>query len=145
MLASLWLCGGGRVRNIQADIVSDSLNNKLNWDCLNIDKATALKVVTTYRNGTSGYILYDNKYCIQWGRYFRHGSIEFLLEFKDTSYDVHTQMLFLNSGTGYPNFNWIDGLDVYDLTTTGFTAGSFNGDDTYFDYERCWVACGYIK
>ena len=131
------------------DFVIDNLYNKMNIEESKYYISVS-PIVDIYVNGDSGYILHENGYCEQWGRYTVPGTIEFIKEFKDTDYNLHTQMLFHNYAADIysrPNYYWINGMSVYNLTTTGFTAGTFNNEETYYPnhYLRCWRACGYVE
>ena len=60
-------------------------------------------IKATYQNGDSGYIIWSNGYCEQWGRFSwsdnaRKGPIALLKTMKDTNYFVHTTTMSTSSG-----------------------------------------------
>ena len=106
-------------------------------------------IVESYVNGTSGYNVYSNGYCEQWGR---AGGIAlntwhfvyFLKEFKDPDYLLIGSCFDPSISTSYP-----DQLFAYrsPLQTTGFYGGIryLSGGTVYADRGFTWKACGYIK
>ena len=97
-------------------------------------------IVDTYVNGTSGYNVYSNKWCEQWGEtpavYLdAHQVITFLKPFANTDYYFNRSCL-INNSTG---------------TATGYFTGYFNKtstsvtiqSSTYTD-KTSWFASGYI-
>ena len=115
------------------------LNDKVDTDIYNA--TPRLAPVEYYVNGDSGYFIYSNGYCEQWGRYTTEGSVEFLVPFSDDGYAIYTQMLFENYGGDQVTFNWLHGISIYDLTPSGFTYGSFDGNNSV---PRGWRAYGFV-
>lgn len=104
---------------------TSALQGKLNKDHSNDEKPY---IVETYVNGTSGYNLYSNNYCEQWG-VATTTSVMLLKPYRDTNYNVSmTQM----SGSAYA------------AVLENITVNSFG----YGQYERVfnasWRASGYI-
>jgi hypothetical protein len=107
---------------------ASSLNNKLNADHSNDTKPY---VIQTYVNGTSGYRIWSDKYCEQWGQTTAN-SVTFLKPFENTNYSVTCTFFQANadlSKTGH--------LFPVSKTTTGMTR-SYNSSTVI------WEAKGYI-
>lgn len=96
-------------------------------------------IVETYQNGNSGYILYSNKFCQQWGKpkatINGEQTITFLKPFADTNY-VAFKNIGINSPQGTAGSNE---LCCYDFTTTTMKT-VVNTDHPY----SCWLAFGFI-
>lgn len=121
--------------DIQVDIdkIATDVNNKQ-------DKC--IHIIDTYVNGTSGYRIWSDGYCKQWG-YFDSGAtqynlktINFLKPFINTDYQVYITVY---------NEDYTDGgvsayhRDIHNKTTSSF--------QTYFDnniQRKMWEASGYL-
>ncbi|MBO7696263.1 MAG: hypothetical protein J6T10_26805 [Methanobrevibacter sp.] len=75
---------------------ASSLAGKLNADHTN-DTKPYLK--TTYVNGTSGYNIWSNGYCEQWGFLTADATVSFLKIFVDTNYYVLISNSYTSTGT----------------------------------------------
>lgn len=122
--------------SIQVDIdnIATDLNSKADIDLSNCTKP---HIVDTYVNGSSGYIVYSNKYCTQWG--ISDGNITFLKPFASTNYVITFGGIYHSNGSyvGYPI--------TQSKTASGMQIGySFPaaGVGTYGDIN--WQVCGYI-
>lgn len=98
-------------------------------------------VIETYVNGTSGYRIWSDGYCEQWGNIpftatggWTAGTITFLKPFKDTNYYIN--------GRG----NWSDrqssGFGLNSKTTTNFNVTV--AINTLTSENGAWIACGYL-
>lgn len=102
------------------------------------DLAEIYPVVKTYVNGTSGYRIWSDGYCVQWGRSTVNPdssvTITFLKPFMDTSYYANWISC---SGT---NTSGSGTRSADTLTTT--TMRLFNGQDVTMVAN--WQSCGYL-
>ena len=96
-------------------------------------------IVETYVNGTSGYRVYSDGYCEQWG-YSSAGNpvtVTFLKAFKDTNYAIYLGGTDPNPADGMASHCWTN------KTTTSF--GLWNRYGASATTSTCdWRACGYI-
>lgn len=94
-------------------------------------------LVESYVSNLSGYRLYSDGYCEQWGEYngsATTGTITLLKEYKDVeSYSIMTQVHFDASGYGYQ-------IGVFNKSINGFNWGSAGSN-----YKFNWQASGYIR
>lgn len=111
-----------------------ALQGKLNKDHSNDEKPY---IVETYVNGTSGYNLYSNGYCEQWGKTVRATTVNFLKAFKDTNYNIVTNC---DSSTGASV-----GSSANELTQSSFVANAYSNNQGFIGAIIFWYACGYIK
>lgn len=98
-------------------------------------------VIGTYVNGTSGYRIWSDGYCEQWGNIpftstggWASGTITFLKPFKDTNYYIN--------GRG----NWSDRQSC-DFGLNSKTTTNFNvtvAINTLTSENGAWIACGYL-
>ncbi|MBO5870200.1 MAG: hypothetical protein J6Q89_05565 [Clostridia bacterium] len=105
-----------------------------------LDKMSFPQITETYVNGTSGYIIWSNKFCIQWGRTTANGTITLLKSFIDTNYSVDGTPIGTN-GRGYA-------IRAYDLTKTSFALGGGYATNTGVStttHGFSWEAKGYIS
>ena len=121
---SLYFYVGETVQNanlIDAGRIGEQLANKQ-------DKC--IHIIDTYVNGTSGYRIWSDGYCEQWGR-MSGTSVTYLKQFKDTNYNLIMGYRDYNSIGAYgTNYSWTS-------STTGFTKGNAG---TPIE----WKACGYL-
>ena len=121
--------------DIQVDIdeIATDLNGKVNT----ADLAEVQCVVETYVNGKSGYRIYSDGYCVQWGDFggvfssWTTKTVTFLKPFKDINYTVFPTMGY-TSNSNFPA--------VSAKTTTTFTCSTYDSTGT-----ACWQASGYIE
>ena len=104
----------------------------------------AAYITETYVNGTSGYRLYSDKWCEQWG-YKTGGSntVTLLKEYKDTNYGVLAYVNIKTTGEAY-NFCW-SGTKTVSTFTIGGNGGTLN--DAWIIQTAgtiYWKAEGYI-
>lgn len=105
-------------------------------------------ITETYLNGGSGYIVYSNGYCEQWGLTNASAgssiTINYIKTFKDTNYFIAvTSRSNQNDTGGYGEEKiGINGASPYDfgLLTTGFRASTMNESITKY----AWKASGYL-
>ena len=111
------------------------------------DYSTAY-ITETYLNGGSGYIVYSNGYCEQWGLTNASAgssiTINYIKTFKDTNYFIAVTSRNNEHDTGgYQSTKiGISGNSPYDfgLLTTGFRASTVNESSTKF----AWKVSGYL-
>ena len=94
-------------------------------------------ITETYVNGKSGYRVWSDGYCEQWGDFggtfssWTAKTIIFLKPFKDTNYTVFPTI-------GYTTYSQFPAVSA--KTTTTFTCTTYDSTGT-----ACWQACGYIS
>ena len=119
-----------------AGLNAELFNNKLDRDHGN-DTKPYLKA--TYTNGTSGYRIWSDGYCEQWGRITATANgqktITFAKTFKDTNY-VAFKNIGINSSQSTAGSNE---LCCYNFTTTTMQTVA-NTNHLY----SCWKASGYL-
>lgn len=109
--------------------IADTNMVNLNW--LNLEEP-APQIIDTYVNGTSGYRIWSDGYCEQWGFSQAGVKIFFLKEFKDTNYNVSaTNNGVYNSGT--------IGLAYYNKTSNSIY---FTNNNNSFSVG--WRVAGYL-
>lgn len=112
----------------------------------NINAPSRGYLVQSYVNGTSGYRVWSDGYCEQWGRILisikQDVTVTFLKEFKNTDYAVsHTIERYSST-----NVNNTDDTTVLisSVSTTDIKFYSFDaGHDVYTTYTR-WKVSGYL-
>ena len=120
-----------------AGLNSELFNGKADVDTPSIQ---APYIKDTYENGTSGYRIWSDGYCEQWGKHGAIGQdstlvITLLKPYKDTNYMIFEMPYFTNNtdniraGCGYNN-----------KTTSSFTLLQ----DTFDDNGGNWFTCGYL-
>jgi len=119
-----------------AGITTAQLNNKIDIDHLN-DTKPYLK--ECYVNGTSGYNIWSNGYCEQWGRVNANvNTITFLKVFKDTNYQVYYAV-----SDGSPTDNALTNASWNNATTTSVMIyQGYNG--TAQTSPVNWKTSGYL-
>jgi hypothetical protein len=99
-------------------------------------------ITETYINGTSGYNLYANGYCEQWGKASiatnSSGQITFLKAFKDTNFNLSCAPSTDSKMTSTAVYVAYTGISTTGVTFY-VTANMGTGSSTI-----CWRACGYI-
>lgn len=102
--------------------------------------AETVHIIDTYENQRSGYIIYSNGYCEQWGYFaYTNVTVSLLKTYKNTDYNILFGKGFANNtNTRMPSVN------NNSITTNSFyVSGVFNntsGTDCYF----WWRTCGYL-
>jgi len=112
----------------------ETLSNKVNKsDCKQV-----YPVIEFYENGSSGYKIYSNGYCEQWGQVNYNvgtsGTITFIKPWRDTYYTITGGM---NNNSSTAHFFVINTYNSKTTTTIGW----------YKDVtgvEGVWRACGYL-
>ncbi len=73
---------------VDIDEVVTDLNGKADTDLSNVPTTKGI-LTESYINGTSGYRVYADNYCVQWGRFYGiSGTITLLKSYADTNYCV---------------------------------------------------------
>ena len=116
---------------------ASSLENKANLDLYNCTNpiVNAPYVTSNYVNGASGYIIYSNKLCIQWGQNGaeRGGTVVSLIKpLANANYAIVGNCVNTNT-------TWYASPQVNTLTTTNFRLYSYNANVVK------WIAIGYIS
>ena len=121
------------VQNLELLNVGEILNSLQRVDNI-------VHIVDTYENGASGYIVYSNGFCEQWGySAYTNVTISLLQTYKNTDYNIIFGKGYNNdTNTRFPNVN------NNSITTNSFyVSGTYNntsGTDCYF----WWRTCGYL-
>lgn len=97
-------------------------------------------ITESFVDGTSGYNVYSNGYCEQWGRTYhtedrQNKTITFLKKFVDTNYRFQATQI------DGPEGNYSNGCNADTLTTTNLQFVNRTGGACYFS----WEAKGYIE
>lgn len=88
------------------------------------------QIISSYTNGASGYRIWSNGYCEQWGT-ASVTSVTYLKKFLNTNYNL--QMTYAAGGNKY-------GYDhPATKTVSGFTVNS-----DFYSSGGMWKACGYL-
>lgn len=127
--------------NVNLDNLSEAgntkFNNKLNKDHSNDTKPY---ITETYKNGQSGYRIWSDGYCEQWGytTFNANGTtVTFPKEFIDTNYTLLCQ---INPG---PGVHYGQTICVTAYNSSSFTANGGNTSSLQ-NKNGWWKACGYI-
>ena len=117
---------------VNIDNIATDLNNKVSKS----DLLEVQCVVETYVNGTSGYRIWSDGYCEQWGiaggTADSYRTITLLKEFKDTSYII----LFTETNRTTNDNSRNSTVITNNTTTKTFYA--------YMNRFPFWKACGYL-
>ena len=103
-----------------------------------IPQSGGITIKDTFVDGTSGYRIWTDGYCEQWGYVARTGNyvtITFLKAFKDTNYNIACNTYISNTGAGSISFENI-GFKVISNTQIQIKDGS--------DNYHWWRASGYL-
>lgn len=102
--------------------------------------ATDIRIIQTYVNGTSGYRIWSDGYCVQWGRRTAGGSqtVTFLKKFRDTNYNVMINPY--SSDTITTLITWVSSQTVSSFTVQNGYGATYNS----YQYQANWKACGYL-
>ena len=119
-----------------AGLNAELFNGKLDISTYNNNPRTnGVYLKTTYLNGASGYNIWSNGYCEQWGITTTNGTtVTFLKAFRDTNYTINMTCTQVTSNYEPPS--------CIDLTTTSFKATRMQVADN--SGEARWYACGYL-
>ena len=105
--------------------------------------ASLITIVETYVNGTSGYNVYSNGYCEQWGIIQMNnngGYLHLLKAYKDTNFCV-LMTCGLNT-TGWP-IAWTHNPSKTNSSFHFDGTGNVTGNDRTIQIN--WKTCGYIR
>ena len=92
-----------------------------------------IHIIDTYVNGTSGYRIWSDGYCEQWGKANGGVTVTFIKTFKDKNYNLTSAFVDDTSSNGA---TW-GYMALNNRTANGFTISS-NGA------IQLWKACGYL-
>lgn len=121
--------------------VTTDVNNKLAYRDAEVDlsgkcdvdgsNATFAHITETYVNGSSGYVLYSNNFCVQWGVTWNYTpTIQLLKSYGNTNYNISAS-------------NNIAGDHYENGGITNVTASSFRFS---WGYSGCyWTTKGFIS
>ena len=121
----------------QAAEFIESLSTKANTDLSNVSSNIAY-IVESYKNGTSGYIVYSNGFCEQWGAISIPGNqiatVQLLKNFKDVNYCITNNKKLLS-------VEFTDGWGAGDFTVSSFRFANGHGSEITYN----WHAVGFIS
>ena len=127
--------------NMNWALWESSLEGKINKDHNN-DPFPYLK--ESYVNETSGYNIWSNGYCEQWGKglgstsYTAQGTVTLFKSYKDINYNV-----ILANIDGTTNVTTFARTTGY-RTTDSFGVCTGSGNTAFYSYAFFWRACGYL-
>lgn len=133
--------GGGTWGSITGTLSNQTdLNNALNGKVSTSSLSEINPMIVSYVNGTSGYNIWANGYCEQWGETDASAgsterTITFLKTFNNTNYVITHSSVDGQTSTAYHNF-----FNIYTKTTTSFKAKAYGSSNIKLD----WKACGYL-
>jgi hypothetical protein len=131
----------GEVATIKSNVASVQATLQENIDALSAK--IKIYIIKTYENGDSGYIIWSNGYCEQWGWYTATGDyagwVGLHKPFKNANYFVTAQFM-----GGYQrnlgDYNYSnEGPAITDRTADGFNVRTWKG------WNGLWKACGYLR
>lgn len=141
-LSNLTTTGNNKFANRALSNLSNGLSNTIcTTQPSTSSTATSAKpavIIKNYLNGASGYVIFSDGFCIQWGQISNSGAgitVSLLRTYKNTNYSVQMQMFRANtSSTGY-SYAWgINSVSTGSFKFSGYTA-----------YEKWfWRTCGYL-
>ena len=125
---------------VDIDEIATDLNGKADTDLSNVPASKGI-LAESYVNGTSGYNVYSNGYCEQWG------------QVSDASGGVWHSVTYLKPYTSEPNIQiTIKGSSYTNAGGLAYTCNAqtstSTGFTTYIDTNiptKNWRACGYIR
>ena len=139
---TLYYYVGETVQNanlIDAGRIGEQLANKAD---INTPSIQAPYIKENYVNGTSGYIVWSNGYCEQWGRTANAANssvtVKLLKAYKDMNYAITIS----NLGTATTAKG---GSGVHSITNNGFSVHLFDMDNGNRAIGVCWVTIGFLK
>lgn len=116
---------------------SIDLSSKANTDLSNVSSNIAY-IVESYKNGTSGYVVYSNGFCEQWGAISIPGNqiatVQLLKNFKDVNYCITNNKKLLS-------VEFTDGWGAGDFTVSSFRFANGHGSEITYN----WHAVGFIS
>lgn len=96
------------------------------------------KIIKTYISGTTGYVIYSNGFCIQWGRVIgRYVSLP--VRMKDGNYGLSLSICCTDPNTTVRNSYW------YSTSAVGFSTWDHwhgGANNNYSTYMSSWTVCG---
>ena len=121
--------------------VSAELENKVDLDdMVAFDMQEVTCIVESYVNGASGYNIWSNGYCEQWGsftsNYTTNQEIYLLHKYKDINYTIIVTQTSIGSTTA----QYYGSGKVMSKATDSFTFACGQTEKPVFD----WRTCGYI-
>lgn len=136
--AQLYFKVANAVQNLElldAGQVLEALSEKISREEMKV------YITETYVNETSGYNVYSNGYCEQWGKRAGGGSqtINLLKTFRDSNYNVLTNICISETSTTLSSW-------VASRANDSFTVQNGYGDkyNSNYQYPLSWRACGYL-
>lgn len=130
---------------VDIDNIATDLNGKADVDYTNCSylpmRNDVVHIVETYVNGSSGYRIFSDGYCEQWGRtgalgYGGSATINLLKKFKDVNYSISGATNYAQT-TGNKGSSWA----ITSLEQSSFVWRSGFEQWAAFIY---WKACGYL-
>lgn len=116
---------------IDIDEIATDLNGKADVDLTNCTKP---HIIETYVNGHSGYRVWSDGYCVQWGVVSTPVNLTFLKPFKDTQYNI--------VGT---EFQGDDSCRAIKFNTNNMATSYIRITSSATPIGVAWRACGYVR
>lgn len=128
----------GEIASIKSNVASVQATLQSNIN--EVANARSIYIVQCSGTGTSGYVVYNNGFCEQWGRKQTNSrgsyTVEFLKEFKNNNINVYTQTIYSN----LDDYN--NAINIGSITTKSFTMyQGFAGGSTPIQ----WRAIGFVN
>ena len=133
---SLYFYVGETVQNanlIDAGRIGEMVANKADISTPSIQ---APYIKNTYVNGTSGYIIWSNGYCEQWGRLSETGNVTLLKAYSDTNYNISGNTYDIGTSGGWFGTQYITASSF--SVTLGYAGGSVGNG------KINWKTSGYL-
>ncbi|MCR5265161.1 MAG: hypothetical protein K6E29_01035, partial [Cyanobacteria bacterium RUI128] len=133
---------------VDIDEIATDLNGKADKDLSNCTKPY---VKYTYTNTTSGYIVFSNKFCIQWGRKAVTANtanigIDLNLTMADTNYNTDTTCYYnANYSSSNSNCNYNSAATYAAHLSSTLTSSKITVAYAYSGYTILWKVTGYIS
>ena len=141
-LSNITINGTNVIKQALSDEI-ESINNTLDTK-LNLADIKSY-VTTTYKNGASGYRIWSDGYCEQWGVLKTATTIVNLLKtYKDTNYIITASIEGGTTSDLTSTYGWVTSYcgGILSKTTSKFEV---KGSDKRTIYPFNWKSCGYIK
>lgn len=123
--------------DIDVNYLSEAINDKMDRDGHNVESPSAV-MIDSYVNGSSGYRIWSDGYCVQWGELTKStsGTLTFVKKYR-----IKPQVYIGGSSQ--------KGASSYDnesmpttITTNGFTYNNVLASSA--EVYPFWKACGYL-
>lgn len=125
--------------DIDVNYLSEAINDKMDRDGHNAQSPSAI-MMDSYINGSSGYRIWSDGYCEQWGQTDNNQTqtIFFIKEFANTNYNTNVTAIQEPSTSG----GSVDAYASNFYTSSMIVTSRFNG--TYASFVKSWRTSGYL-